>query len=266
MAAMKHLTLLATLSICALAGSGVALAQVARPSDKAVKPLIENAIKTFEQFERALDPKLRKGTLRGKTTEVNVQNYLSDYEEDLERLKKRFKPDYSASGELGTVLTKGGDIDRFIDSQPPNLKGRSEWDVYEAALNQLAEAYGVTFPLADGAAPRRINDAEVEQAVDSLVKAAGSYRKAIGPAFSKEEKPALQAAQKAVDTLVDSAKALKSRIRSGKPASGEAGAVTASYAAVEAAVAGRTLPAPASEAWTTVSKAESKIAQTFAAP
>jgi hypothetical protein len=104
----------------------------------------------------------RPGTIRGAQAGVNVDRYFEDFNTDLERLEERFKAKYSASAEVLTVLRKATDIDRFIDSQPASLKGRSEWDEAAAALKQLAEAYGTTFPLTAGApGPRRINDQEV---------------------------------------------------------------------------------------------------------
>jgi len=243
--------------------TAAASAQVARPGDKAVKQLIENVLKALDEFEDKLDSKIKKGTIRGAQAEVNVDQYFEDFDTDLERLEERFKAKYSASAEVLTVLRKATDIDRFIDSQPASLKGRSEWDVAEASLKQLAEAYGTTFPLTAGApGPRRINDQEVEEAADAMVEDAGAFKKAAKDAFGKD-KDAMSKAQKAVDALSSSAKALKSRIGSGKPASGEAGAVAEQYAAVEAAVAGRTLSPKAEDAWKGVKSAMDKINQTF---
>jgi hypothetical protein len=117
--------------------------------------------------------------------------------------------------------------------------------------------------LPEGTAVRRINDAEIVQATDAITKQASAYRKALKGAFRKEESAALQTAQKSADALSSAAKNLKSRIKSGKPATGEAAVVTEKLAAAEAAVAGRTLPESATTAWKGVKGAAGKIDQAF---
>lgn len=259
-----HLVLNVMMAAATLIAAPVS-AQVARPSDDTVRSLIENVDKAVKTFERKLDPKVRKGTIRGATTEVNVESYLEDYATDIERLDERFKAKYSASAELQTVLRKGADIGRFMDSQSSSLKGRSEWDVAVAALKSLAEAYGTTFPLPAGASPRRINDQEVEETAEALAQHAQTYRKGLKDAFSKEEEAALKAAQESADQLATAAKNLRSRVSSGKPASGEAGVVVENYATAEKALAGRTLSDSAAQAWTNAKKAVDKIKQAFGA-
>lgn len=249
--------------IVAVAALPAAAEVAARPSDKVVIGYIENVQKSIKQFERSLDSKLKQGTIRGPTTEVNVENYLKDFNTDLDRLRKRFKSNYSASAELATVLEKAGGMHRYVGSQPAAFKGRSEWDVAAAALNDLSGAYGTTFPLAEGTSPRRINDAEITQAADQITKNAASYRKALKDAFTKEESTARAAAEKSVDAVSSAAKSLKSRLGSGKPASGEAAVLAESLAAAQAAVAGRTLPEKATTAWAGVTSAAAKVAQAF---
>lgn len=247
----------------ALSLAGAAMAQDARPSDKAVVSLIETVQKDVKDFERNLDRNIARGKIRGATAEVDVAAYLSDFDTSLDRLRKRFKKDYSASAEALTVLNQAGGIERFIASQPPTLKGRSEWDVAKASLNRLAGAYGTTFPPPENASARRINDAELQQATDAIVKNAQTYRKALTETFTKDEKPALQTAQASVDALSNAAKALKSRISSGKPATGEAANLGKQAAAVQSGVSGRQLSAPATQAWTAMSSAVDKINQAF---
>lgn len=249
-----------------LAGPDAATAQSARLSDDGVESLIETVQDDIKEFEGKLDRDVRKGKVRGPTAEVDVDTYLDDFEENLERLGDRFKKDYSASAEALTVLNQAAGIQRFIDSQSPTLKGRSEWDVAKASLNRLAEAYGTTFPLPANASARRINDAELQQAADAIVKHSQAFRKSLKDAYTSEEKAALQTAEDSVDAVGDAAKQLKSRIDSEKPATGEAANLAQTVAAVETGVAGRKLSASATEAWNELSKAMNKIEQEFRLP
>lgn len=259
---MKLSLVIACIALAVL-GSQPAAAQSARAGDKAVSGFMENVQKSVKDFERRLDSKLKNGTIRGATTEVNVENYLKDFDTDIDRMRDRFKPSYSASSEVQAVLKNAGGIDRYMKSQSAALKGRSEWDVAAASLNQLATAYGASFPTPDDAAIRRINDGEIVAATDTVTKQAQAYRKALKDAFTKEESAALGTAQKSADALSTAAKNLKSRIKSGKPASGEAGVVGETFAAAQAAVAGRTLPAPAVAAWKGIEAAIGTIDQAF---
>jgi hypothetical protein len=136
--------------------------------------------------------------------------------------------------------------------------------IYSAALKELAEAYGTTFPLPANGAPHRINDAEVEEAADAVAKHAQSYKKGLKDAFP-DDKAALDAAEDSVDALVSAAKKLRSRVDSGKPASGEAGVVREALAAVKTAVGDRKVSEAAAEAWSGVIAGTDKIAQAFGA-
>lgn len=247
----------------ALVGLQPADAQVARPSDKAVVKLIEKAQESVEDFRGRLDSDVRKGTIRGASAEVDVERYFDDLDVDFERLRKRFKPDYSASAEALAVLVKTNGIDRFMKSQSAAMKGRSEWDVAAVALNNLAAAYGTTFPFPGEPTARRVNDGEIEQASSDLIKHAQSYKKGLKAGFSKEEEAAQKAIQADVDALADAAKNLKSRVGSGKPASGEAGVVLERHAAVSEGMAGRNLAESTTESWVGIEKAVATIERAF---
>lgn len=129
------------------------------------------------------------------------------------------------------MLHKATKVDKFIQSQPPSFKGRSDWDVAATRLRELASAYETTFPTPGDASPRRINDAGIEQAAETISKEAKTFRKGVSGAFPKEDAAALATAQKSADSLSTAADTLKSRSRSDKPASGEAGVLAEALAA-----------------------------------
>ena len=91
---------------------------------------------------------------------MKVSGALQDYQDNTQKLKDRFTPDYSASAEVMTVLKQSTAIDTFMQGASSAMKGRNEWDRQTTYLKQLAAAYGTTFPLPDGAAVRRMNDKE----------------------------------------------------------------------------------------------------------
>lgn len=208
--------------IAALLLAGAAWAQDApRLNDNDLKKLIEDVDHGRDRFEDALDGDFKHSIVRGPRGETKVNQYLDDLQENVKRLKERFKPDYSASTEALTVLRQGTDIDRFMKSQPHSMKGASEWDRLAGYMSTLAGAYGTTFPLSEDAAARRMNDRETALAADLAAKQVGEVKKA----FDRDKtlpKPQRDTLKKEADELARTCKAVKSRVGDGKPATAEA--------------------------------------------
>ncbi len=241
-----------------------ALAQSARPSDRQVETLIEQTQKSAEDFDRALDRDLKKATVRGPNGEVAVSVFLKDFATDIDRMNERFDSKYAASAELVAVMRRAGDLDKFIDSQPPSLKGRSEWDTFTASLNELAGAYGSSFPVkADSPPPRRMNDLEIQQATDAAVKNGQSLRKSLSDIYAKDDAEGKKAAEAQIDAMTKAAKGLKARVDDGKPASGEAAVFAESVARVQSALGERVLTAPVKAAADGIAASLAKIEQAF---
>jgi hypothetical protein len=243
--------------------SVTAFAQSARPSDKQVQTLIEQTQKSEADFDRALDPNLKKAIVRGASGEVMVSIFLQDFKTDIERMKERFDPKYAASAELVMIMKRAEGLDKFIDAQPASLKGRSEWDTFTASLNELAGAYGTTFPLKADSPPRRMNDLEIQQATESAVTNGQALRKSLSTIYGKEDKDGIKAAETQIDEMTKAAKGLKARVDDSKPASGEAVVFTEAAAKVQTAIGERTLTADAKTAADGLKASASKVEQAF---
>ena len=145
---------------------------------------------------------------------------LQDYQDNTQKLKDRFTPDYSASAEVATVLKQSTAINTYMTGAPSAMKGRSEWDSQAANIKRLAETYGSSFPFTDGAAVRRMNDKETAGFAASVATAGEGFKNNLGKAKTLP-KPAQEAAKKDVELLIKQANAAKSRISDGKPATSE---------------------------------------------
>src|SRR3954462_5264494 len=143
-----------------LVASAAAAQTGERFSDKDVKALVDEVDTGRDKFEGNLDGSFKGSTLRGPKGETKVAGALQDYQDSTKKLQDRFTTDYSASAEVAAVLKQSMQIDAFMKSPTSPTKGRNEWERQTGALKQLAEAYGTTFPLPDGAAVRRMNDKE----------------------------------------------------------------------------------------------------------
>jgi hypothetical protein len=252
----------ASLALAALF-SVAAFAQSARPSDSQVEKLIEQTQQAEAEFDRALDSKLKNAIVRGPSGEVMVSIFLADFKTDIERMKERFAPKYAASAELVMIMKRSAGLDKFMDSQPASLKGRSEWDTFTASLNELAAAYGTTFPMKADSPPRRMNDLEIQQATESAVTNGQALRKSLPTIYGKEDKDGIKAAEGHIDAMTKAAKGLKSRVDDSKPASGEAVVFAEAVNKVKTAIGERTLTADAKTAADGLDASLSKVEQAF---
>lgn len=246
-----------------------AAASAERLNDKDVKQLLERLDNDRDRFEDQLDGKLKRSVIRGPGGEVNVERYLDDLQENVDRLKDRFTPAYAASAEATAVLRQGADIGRFMATQPPGLDGMSEWNRLAASLEGLAAAYGTAFPIPDGQQARRLNDAEVKKAAEEAAKSADRFKKEVANSLKMDkaiDEPTRAAAVKQVDDVKKAAQRVASTVASGRPASGEAQALLQQGAAVRAASAGRRLSAAAQAAWSDVDGHLATVAQAFGLP
>lgn len=219
---MRILIVSAAASLGAALTLGVpVMAQVPdRLTDKDVKALIDTADEGRDRFEDQLDAKVKDAVLRGPSGEVNVSRFLDDFQENMDRLKNRFKPDYAASSEAAAVLRQASAISAFMKTQPPSLKGTSEWDRLAASLTRLAGVYGAKFPLTNETV-RRISDGEAAAAAEEVEKQADQFKGRVNGEKTLA-RPAKDALKAAADVLKESAKTLRSRLNDSKPSTAEA--------------------------------------------
>jgi hypothetical protein len=222
-----------------LAASAAAAQTGERLSDKEVKALLEEVDTGRDKFEGNLDGGFKGSTIRGPNGETKVAAALQDYQDSTQKLKQRFTTEYSASAEATTVLKQSMQIDAFMKSPSSPTKGRNEWDRQTVILRRLAEAYGTKFPVPDGATARRINDKEAADAAGAVATQAEEIKRA-ADADKTLAKPAKEALKTEMEAVVKQAKALQSRLKDGKPASGDARALKEKIAALTAG--GRQLP------------------------
>ena len=238
---------------------------MARLSDKDVKALVKSIGDHQKKFERALDSKFKRSVLRGPGGEIEVGGYLDDLEGDIKRFGDRFAGSYSASAEVKDLMERASMMNDYIRKHP-EMKGANEWDVFGSGLQQLAGAYGTTFPLPDDAVIRRIGDGELEDAAADISKFAKDMKKPVRKHVKGTDE--LKAAAKRLDneltSLTDQSKTLASRIRSNKPASAEARQVMDSVGRIESLLDTPGMPGDITTLWAEGAKSVYKVEQAFA--
>ena len=248
------------------------VAQVAsadRLPDKDIKQLLERIHNERDRFEDQLDGKLKHSIIRGDRGEVDVEKYLDDLQDNVNKLKDRFTTQYAASAEVTTVLRQATDIQRYMSTLPPNFDGASEWTRLAASLGELAANYGTTLPLPEGAQARRMNDGELKKAAEDVAKSADQFKKDLDSSLKTDKTidvATREASVKEADGVKQDAKKLASAVGDGKPASGEAKALLDSAARMRASTSGRPLSPAAQTAWESVEGGLGKVAFAFGLP
>lgn len=242
------------------ASSSFAQAPAERLPDKDVKALIDQVDEGRDKFEGNLDGQFKSSTIRNANGETKVSGALQDYQDSTKKLKDRFTSDYSASAEVATVLKQSSAIDAFMRSSPGTMKGRSEWDRQAATLRRLAAVYGATFPLAGGAAVRRINDKETAATAAALAAAADRFKSDLDKAtgLTKADK---DAAKKDAGLISKQADLVKSRAGDGKSASSEMRLLAAQLGGMRPVVDKHSLSTTAN--WQSMQEALGKLQQAF---
>ncbi len=244
--AMKRLHVL-VVAVIAAAASSVAYA-ADRLTDRDLKALIERIDDGRDRFEDALDGKLKDSIVRGPAGEVNVSRFLDDFQENVDRLKERLKPEYAASSEAAAVLRQGSTIERFFRQQPAGTRGESEWNRLATDLKALATAYGADFPLGENATVRRMGDGEVAGWVAQVAEASDRLKKSLDAELKKDktvDKAAREAIVEEAEALKHEAKELRNRLKDSKPSSAEAEKLLGGAAKMQTFLESHQVPASA---------------------
>ena len=239
-----------------------------RLTDRDVKTLITRIEQGRDKFDDELDGKLKSSVIRQPSGEVNVKDVLNDFQESIDRVEERLKPEYAASAEVATLLRRGSGIETFFRQQPPGTKGESEWNRLASDLKGLAVAYGADFPLSSDATVRRIGDGELVSAVSQVATSADQLKKSLDNDLKKNatvSKEARGAAVAEADQLTKDAKALRDRVKDTKPSSAEASKLLAQASKVQGFVQSHQVPASAA-AWKATAGYLQVVANAYGAP
>lgn len=219
-----------------------------RLTDKDIKQLVSRIEQGRDRFDDALDHKLKHSIVRRPEGEVNVDKFLDDFQETIDRFEERLKPDYAASAEAGALLRHASGIDRFFRGQPPGTRGESEWNRLATDLKTLAAAYGTEFPLPENATVRRIGDRELAGAIEHVEDTADRVKGALDSDLKKDktiDKQTREAIVDEADQLKKDAETLRERVKDGEPSSAEADRVLARAAKLREFISSHQVPTAA---------------------
>ena len=238
-----------------------------RLTDEQVKSLIEQVDKNFDRWKDGLEKaNMDEAVIKSAAGTIDVKQFLKGFEDDIDKLKDKFKAENAAVTEANQVLRKGSDVERRYKQR--GGPAGSEWQAFSNSLQALAGAYGVqTWPFESlDIQLMRVNDKDLAARLAGTQRMAKQLGNEVGKVkdLPKADRDALKADAK---RLEDTVKELASRIKDDKPASAEAKGFLDQINALQPKVSGLAgLSTPGKTAWSQVAQGGQAIALAFGMP
>lgn len=126
-----------------------------RGTYQSVRNLINRIDSRATTFRNTLDTALDQSRLDGTNAEDNINLFVRDFDAAVDRLRERFESRQSTAADAQEVLNQAALIDRFVNRRRLEARVQQDWTAVRLQLNQLATAYGVTWPTVARGAGRR---------------------------------------------------------------------------------------------------------------
>lgn len=197
--------------ITALAVAAPAQAQVVgqpyRLGDKEVEKILHRIENQANNFRKSLDSALDRSRLNGTNREDDINAFIKNFDEQTKRLHDRFDDHKSVAADVKAVLNSAVSIDQFMHRQRLNDRAQNDWSTLRASLDDLAQAYNVTWrwegvavlgpstvvvgsPVGvvastPGGLPYRLTDKEVERILHRIEDQSGKFRSSLDSALDR---------------------------------------------------------------------------------
>lgn len=172
---------------------GQVIGQPYRLSDKEVEQIINRVENQANTFRKSLDASLDRSRLDGTKREDDINAFIKAFDEQTKRLHDNFNDHKSVAADVEAVLDRASSIDAFVRRQPLNDRARNDWSSLKGSLDELAQAYNVTWrwgglvaitPTATDR-PYRLTDKEIQQILHRIEQQADKFRSSLDTALDK---------------------------------------------------------------------------------
>jgi hypothetical protein len=138
--------MLVTALMLALAGVFMS-AQAQRPyrNDRAVRQILNRIDNRTNQFRNSMDAALDRSRLDGTRREDNINQFIQDFDNAVERLRASFNNRTETTAEIQDVLNIATRIDNFMRRNRLTANAQNDWLTLRTDVNQLAAAYNITW-------------------------------------------------------------------------------------------------------------------------
>ena len=170
-----------------------------RINDKEVERILHRIENQANKFRHSLDAALDRSRLNGTNREDDINAFIKNFDEQTKRLHDRFDDHKSVAADVEAVLNSAASIDQFMRRQHLNERAQNDWSTLRGNLDELAEAYNVTWRW-EGVAvigpttvvtatpvglPYRLSDKEIERMLHSIEQQSGKFRSSLDSALDK---------------------------------------------------------------------------------
>jgi hypothetical protein len=116
-----------------------------RLSDKEVERMLHGIEQQSGKFRSSLDSALDRSSLNSTDREDDINAFIKEFDQEVRRLHDRFDEHKSVAADVQAVLDRAARIDVFMRRRGLTEQAQNEWSALRASLDQLAEAYSVTW-------------------------------------------------------------------------------------------------------------------------
>jgi uncharacterized protein YukE len=170
-----------------------------RISDKEVERILHRIENQANKFRHSLDAALDRSRLNGTNREDDINAFIKNFDEQTKRLHDRFDDHKSVAADVEAVLNGAASIDQFMRRQHLNERAQNDWSTLRGNLDELAEAYNVTWRWESVAVlgpttvvtatpvglPYRLSDKEVERMLHGIEQQSGKFRSSLDSALDR---------------------------------------------------------------------------------
>lgn len=116
-----------------------------RVNDAAVNTMLQTLERDADYFSRSLTAALDRSTYNGTRTEDEIAEYVRDFENATDSLKRNFDSRNAAVADVEEVLNRAAFIDDFLRRNRIPGRANSDWSRVRTDLTQLAGYYNVSW-------------------------------------------------------------------------------------------------------------------------
>lgn len=116
-----------------------------RLSDKEIERILHRIEEQSGKFRGTLDSALDRSRLDDTEREDNINAFIREFDQEVKRLHDRFDDRKSVAADVQSVLDRAARIDAFMRRRGLSERAQNEWSALRANLDQLAEAYSVSW-------------------------------------------------------------------------------------------------------------------------
>ena len=165
-----------------------------RVSDDIVDTLLGRIEQRTDQYKRALDRALDRSSLNETQREEAILNYVKNFENSTDSLKRNFESKRSADTDVTTVLNQAYYIDKFMRENQLARGAERQWRDLRTDLETLQQYYNVNFSFntapvinntGNSSGSYNVPQRDVKTLISSLENRTDTYKRAMNTALDR---------------------------------------------------------------------------------